>query len=245
MLTLRDASNNDLQVLPPAEITLHAANETATVGIYCTVNEDDTDLPLQTVSATLDWNDGSQPVVYLEAASPITINVSKLLRLGTYAIKVTAQNERAPTPDTAATTFVVHVVPFNTAAQPPVRFYGPILPRDDGHPNPQTWLFDTGTDNAILASSVKMLLITTKGERVMQPGYGTNLRRILFDLNIQAVEAIITQEITQALSTFEPRVRISSLQVQRDPNQRNVTVQAMFQSRLTQQPFGLSLDFAP
>lgn len=248
-LSIRDAGGNDLQETPPAEITLNTATKNARVGIYCAITENDPELSFQLVGADVDWNDGSQPAHFPqsgsenETASPLVVNTAKTLGLGTYAIKVNGHNNRAPTPDTVSATFIVNVKPFTVATERAARVFGPVLPRDDGNPSPQSWLFDSGNDLAILVSSVKMLLVTAKGERVMQPGYGTNLRRILFELNIDAIESIIQQEITQALVQFEPRVRVRNLTVNRDPNHRNVSVQATFLSNLAAQPFEVNLQF--
>jgi RND family efflux transporter MFP subunit len=43
-----------------------------------------------------------------------------------------------------------------------------------------------------------MLLMTSKGERLMYPDYGTNIRNIVFELNVASIETIVQQEINQA-----------------------------------------------
>lgn len=229
---------------PPATVTLTNPGKTTPVGIFAVISENDPDLPFQLVSAKVDWNDGTQPVAFQEVGTPLTVNAVRGLGLGTFAVKVTGFNNRSPVPDEVMATFIVNIVPPPTVAPPSNLIFGPILPSDNGNPSAQSWIFDTGSDIDILASSVKMLLITTKGERVMQPNYGTRLRRILFDLNLQAIDAIIQQEINQALNANEPRVSVSSLTVSRDPNNRNVTVQAVFQSKLAVQPFQVNLQFS-
>lgn len=249
MLTIRDLDGTDLTVVKPETIERSVVRGTVAVPISCVIAESDTNLPFQAVSAEVNWNDGTPPVHYPTTSptatqtSPMTLSLSRNLGFGTYAVTVTGRNNRA-IPDQLKVTFLVVVSPLQTVAEPPRYIYGPILPRDNGLPNRQTWLFDTASDLMILESSVRMLLLTVKGERLMQPDYGTNLRRIIFDPSVESVDALITQEITQALSLYEPRVVVQAVDVERDPNSRNVNVNALFLSRVSAQPFQVNLQLA-
>jgi hypothetical protein len=243
MIKLYDAGGNDLLARAPAKVTYYIPNGTYDVTIYADVVEEDECLPYRLLTTTLDWNDGSQPSTSGPSASPITVNQTKKLGFGAYAIKVTATNNRMPTADSEEVTFYVSVEPIQATTAKPAYLFGPILPKDTGLPNRQTWLLDRGTNVEVLASSIKMLLLTSKGERVMQPTYGTGLRRILFELNIDSVESIIQQEIATALATWEPRVTVQSVAVNRNPNARNVSVVATFASRTLTQPFDVQLSF--
>ena len=241
-LLITDAGGNDLQATPPAEITLQTAGKALPVTVYAQITENDTELPFQFLSGTIDWNDGSQPIPFKGAGGELVLTQTKALGFGTYAVKVSGTNNRAPVPDTISATFIITVQPFNLPAPDTALLFGPIIPSDTGSPSNQTWLFDTGTDLDVLASSVKMLLITTKGERIMQPNYGTRLRRILFSLNVQSLETLLHQEITQALAAYEPRVSVQTLAVVRDSS--NVTINAEFVSNLTPNPFQINLGFS-
>lgn len=245
MLTIRDAGGNDVSRTPPAEITVLASGSTVKVGIFCVVAEDDPDLPFDYVGADLDWNDGTRPVHFPAAQpdqiSPLTINASRGLAVGTYAITVSASNRRVPVPDTAKATFMVTVKSLKVAPVNQNLVFGPILPRDSGNPSPQTWIFNTASDLLVLESSVRMLLLTTKGERIMQPGYGTSLKKILFELNVDSIESIIQQEITQALNIYEPRVAISGVDIDRSAAPRTIAVRLSFLSKLQTQPFDINL----
>ena len=168
MLTILDLNGNDLLSAPPEEISRSVAKGTVTIPIDCVVVETDTNLPYQAVSAEVDWNDGTLPVHYPSAsptatqASPLTLSVRRDLPLGTYAIRVTARNNRA-LPEQVTVTFLATVSALGLDADPPRYVFGPILPRDEGVPNRQTWNLDTGSDLLILESSVRMLLLTAKG----------------------------------------------------------------------------------
>jgi phage baseplate assembly protein W len=246
MLTILDTSGNDLISAPPAEISRSVAKGTTPVAISCVIVETDSNLPYQAVSAEIDWNDGTPPVHYptgsptATQASPLTLALSRNLPFGTYAIKVTAKNNRA-VPNQVSVTFLATVTSLGLDADPPRYVFGPILPRDNGVPNRQSWNLDTGSDQLVLESSVRMLLLTVKGERLMLPDYGTNLRQVIFSPNVDSVDAIVSQEITQALNVYEPRVSLESLHIDRDSNARSVNVAATFLNKAIAQPFEINL----
>lgn len=245
MLQILSAGGDDLLANAPVLNTRLIPNGTTTIGVYAAISETDPDLPFQMVGATLDWNDGSQVVTFPAQPGTLIVNLAKNLGFGTYNITLTAHNNRSPVNDTAKVIFPWLINQLNPVAPPARNIFGPILPRDDGLPNNQTWNFDVGSDLQILASNLKMLLLTAKGERIMQPNYGTNIRRILFELNVSSIETIIQQEISQAVATYEPRVTIQSLQIQRNANDRSVMVDVTFLSRQSgQQPFQVNLQFA-
>jgi phage baseplate assembly protein W len=55
--------------------------------------------------------------------------------------------------------------------------------------------------------SVKVILLTGKGERVMLPEFGVSLRRYLFEPLNQTVRELIRTEVTNALYEWENRIR--------------------------------------
>lgn len=207
------------------------------VTISATVS--DNNASVNNVEATLNWNDGTPPVVFSPART-ININSTRNLAIGTYFITIAAQNFLQPTPQQTAAYFTVDVQPEQIAPQPSLFLFGPILPMDDGFPNPEQWNFNVGNDLQILKSSVKMLLITNKGERIMVPPYGTNLRRVVFEPNTDSITSLIRQEIDEALNQYEPRVSLDTFTVKRI-GPRDVLVNTTFLSKINQASFSLSL----
>lgn len=61
--------------------------------------------------------------------------------------------------------------------------------------------------------SIYTILDTDPGERVMRPDFGCGLRRWLMAPNNPATRAAIAREITQALTRWEPRVRVLDVAV--------------------------------
>lgn len=244
MLTIQDLAGNDLVAARPAAIVRRIPQGTAAISINCVVVETDTNLPYRAVAADVDWNDGSAPVRYPPGStqpSPMLLRLTRNLPFGTYLIRVTARNTRAA-PDTVSAFFEAAILPSGDVAASPRYVFGPILPRDSGLPNRATWLFDEGADNLILESSVRMLLLTSPGERVMLPDYGTNVRKLLF-APIPEIDGVVSQEIVQALNAHEPRVALSSLHIDRQPDSRTVRLSASFVSKLSQQPFEINLQY--
>lgn len=247
MLSIRDSNYVDLTVNPPAPVTLTALSEagwpyTLTVKAV----EDDANLPVQDVEVAVDWGDGNiqQYSHTLSSAGTLSIQTTHTLPVGRNVVRVEAQNYRAPNFDLAGVNFSVIVNPRVQQAVPTRIVFGPILPKDVGYPNSQQWNFNSGNDLEILASSVKMVLITKKGERIMEPEYGTNLHSLLFEQNTQALQEMAQQEVVDSMTRWEPRVALVSLSVSR-PNDRSVQIDCVFESKLTQQTFAVSTTFEP
>ena len=239
MLQVIDQNDTDLLLNPMVTMERQIAAGTVAIPVYAQVVD-----PGNRVSATVDWGDGTQSVLYAEQDSPLVIDAQRRLGFGTYYVTVSARNTKSPEPDTVKVVFPWQITELSPVAPATKNIFGPVLPRDDGLPNNQTWNFDTGSDLQLLASNIKMLLITTKGERIMTPTYGTNLRRIIFELSTISVEAILQQEISQAIAQWEPRVTLQTILINRDANTRQVGVEATFLSRQSGQPLQVNLQFA-
>ena len=74
------------------------------------------------------------------------------------------------------------------------------------------------TDLEKARTNLKMLLMTSKGERPMMPTYGSDLKKILFSQNTEgAVDLEFEDAVISATSTWMPSVIISNVSVDRDP----------------------------
>lgn len=62
--------------------------------------------------------------------------------------------------------------------------------------------------------SLRLILITEPGERLMREQFGCGLRRFLFEPNTLATRQLIQERITQAVERWEPRVRIGEVTVE-------------------------------
>jgi hypothetical protein len=70
--------------------------------------------------------------------------------------------------------------------------------------------------------SIRILLLTEPGERLMREEYGCGLRRFLFQPNTPATRQLISERITQAVNRWEPRVVLDSVEVDPDPDDERV-----------------------
>ena len=62
-----------------------------------------------------------------------------------------------------------------------------------------------------IRQSIKLLLSTRPGERVMRPDYGCPLHRLAFEPNDAATAGLAMHYIREAITLWEPRVEILSL----------------------------------
>lgn len=78
-------------------------------------------------------------------------------------------------------------------------------------------------------SNIKNLLLTKRGERIMQPEFGSGLQELLFDFNDDSFEEKLEESIISAFETWLPYVNVDSIDVQqtnelKDNNRVNVSI---------------------
>ena len=87
---------------------------------------------------------------------------------------------------------------------------------------------EIGTDNfvdgiksaidkrSIVRASIQRILGTSKGERVMQPRFGSNLKNLLFDPNDNFLLEDIKETLQQSIQENEPRVIVKNIDINTD-----------------------------
>jgi phage baseplate assembly protein W len=75
------------------------------------------------------------------------------------------------------------------------------------------------SDEEDIRSSIQILLDTTVGERVMEPTYGCNLYKLLFEPLNATTATIFRNMIERAILLFEPRVKIENIRFEQVPNE--------------------------
>jgi len=68
--------------------------------------------------------------------------------------------------------------------------------------------FSKVSGNRLLMNNLKQLLLTEKGERIMLPNYGVNIRRYLFDPFDEDTFLGIQEEVLEAIATNLPNARV-------------------------------------
>jgi phage baseplate assembly protein W len=72
-----------------------------------------------------------------------------------------------------------------------------------------------GEDN--IRESIQIILQTESGERLQMSAFGGGLRRFLFEPNTVATRSNIEDRITRALAMWEPRISLTDVTVEKDP----------------------------
>jgi phage baseplate assembly protein W len=62
-----------------------------------------------------------------------------------------------------------------------------------------------------IKSNIKSLLLTQKGERLMQPTFGSDLKRYLFEPISSNLDSFIEDSIMEAINTWMPYVTVESI----------------------------------
>jgi phage baseplate assembly protein W len=78
-----------------------------------------------------------------------------------------------------------------------------------------------------IRESIRTILLTDPGERIMLPEFGGGLRAFLFEPNTPASHALIEDRIVRSLRRWEPRIAVTEVRVDedaQDPEQANVTI---------------------
>ena len=75
--------------------------------------------------------------------------------------------------------------------------------------------WSSGEDN--IREAIRIVLMTEPGERLHLPTFGAGLGRFLFEPNTASTHTLIAERIQSALKTWEPRVKVESVEVAVDP----------------------------
>lgn len=204
-----------------------------------------TDPAVTFLSVTYDWGDGSPQTTLDNLANPtvgpvLSATDTHAYGPGDYTITITGVNFLQPVPESQTVTILVSVKKIPVYSIPRILF-GPILPSDLGHPNSAEWDLDLGINTEVIRSSIKMLLLTARGDRVMEPNYGTNLKMIIFDPSTPDIDSFVSDEIRTGLQTWEPRGSLVSFAIER--TDRSATFKGVFQDNISGNVFPIQVSF--
>jgi phage baseplate assembly protein W len=75
--------------------------------------------------------------------------------------------------------------------------------------------WSVGEEN--VRESIRILLLTEPGERLMRENFGGGLREFLFEPNTLTTRTLIAERIRRALEQSEPRITVNEVEVTTDP----------------------------
>ena len=80
----------------------------------------------------------------------------------------------------------------------------------------------------LIRASLQRILGTSKGERVMQPEFGHNLKRILFEPLDEIIIEDLKREIYNIISTQEPRIEVRDVNFDIDYDNHTIIIMISF-----------------
>lgn len=95
-----------------------------------------------------------------------------------------------------------------------------------------------------MRESLRLILLTERGERLMREEFGCGLRRYLAEPNTVTTHQQISDSISQSIQSWEPRVVVEGVSVEPDadePSQVNVTILFRLVATQTVGRLGLSV----
>ncbi len=97
-------------------------------------------------------------------------------------------------------------------------------------------------DASAIKQAIVNLLLTNKGERVMQPDYGSDIRSFLFEPLDIGTAVQIKNSINYCLATFEPRIAVNMIEVLPSYEDNGFSVELTYSIRGSDDP-PVTVDF--
>lgn len=89
--------------------------------------------------------------------------------------------------------------------------------------------------------SLRNLLLTDKGERLMQPNLGSNIRRSLFDLMTPASLKVLEEQVKETINNHEPRVTLIDVTIVGLFDQNTVQITVKYYTVNKQEPVSVDI----
>ena len=96
-------------------------------------------------------------------------------------------------------------------------------------------------DEDAVKESIKNLILTDRGERLMQPNLGGNINAMLFENITPAILVLIQNQVRTTIELFEPRAEIIDVIASSNYDDNTVRVQISFYITNVQQPIALDV----
>ncbi len=91
--------------------------------------------------------------------------------------------------------------------------------------------------------SMRVILGTQYGERVMRPTFGCNLRSLAFAPNNAATANLARYYVAEGLARWEPRIEVLDVAVENDNRAAQLLITVTYRLRLTQDVHNLVYPF--
>jgi phage baseplate assembly protein W len=91
--------------------------------------------------------------------------------------------------------------------------------------------------------SMRVILGTQRGERLMRPNFGANLKSLVFAPNNAATANLARFYVEEALRTWEPRILVDEVHVQNDNQRGQLLIEIRYRIKATNEPQNLVYPF--
>lgn len=96
---------------------------------------------------------------------------------------------------------------------------------------------------ARVEESIRLILGTQHGERVMRPTFGANLKSLVFAPNNATTASLASYYVTQALTAWEPRIDVLEVLVTNDAADDRLDIEIRYRLKATAQQLQLAVQF--
>lgn len=107
--------------------------------------------------------------------------------------------------------------------------------------NPITGDLAVKRDEEAVKEAIKNIILTDKGERLMQPLVGGNIRAMLFENNTPATIKMIQEQIKATIQEYEPRATLLDVVVNSSLDETTVRVTIYFYINNVEQPITVTV----
>lgn len=96
-------------------------------------------------------------------------------------------------------------------------------------------------DEDAVKESIKNLILTNRGERLMQPDLGGDIQAMLFENITPAIVTLIEDKIRDTIEIYEPRAELIDVIVSSNIDDNKVNVRIVFYIKNVEQPIALDV----
>jgi len=96
-------------------------------------------------------------------------------------------------------------------------------------------------DEDAVKQSIKNLMLTDPGERLMQPNIGGGIRQLLFEQMTPGTLKLMEENIVDTIEIYEPRAELIDVRVIAGLDDTHVNISVLFSVRNEEQPIQLDV----
>lgn len=106
-----------------------------------------------------------------------------------------------------------------------------------------TGRFKMSREDENIKESIRLILMTGRGERVMRPEFGCGLKQFVYETMDYGTLIRMEQEIKEALTLWEPRIEEIEVSVAPSEEQNALMIHISYRVRATNNPYNYVFPF--